>query len=73
MGDSNDKTYLIRQKHSQIMVVNILHNCGHMYYSHHKIIKCVSFESIYYTINPNVALLSKVFSEFDSPFSRINY
>ena len=50
------------------MVVNLLQNWNHIYYSHHKIIKYVSFESIHYAINLNVASSSKVFSEFDNMF-----
>ena len=32
--------------------------------SHHKIIKCVSFELIHYTINMDITSFCKVFSEF---------
>ena len=60
------------------MIVNMLLNYSHMYFSHHRIIKCVDFESIHHkiiecvdfesihcTINLNVASSSRVFSEFD--------
>ena len=39
-----------------------------MYYNHYKIIKNIGFESIIYAINMEVALFSKVFSEFESMF-----
>ena len=41
---------------------------SHMYSSHHKMIKCVGFESIHYAINLDVTSSSRVFSEFDSVF-----
>ena len=59
VGDSNDKTNSIS---SQIMAVNIPQNFGHMYSSHHRIIKCVDFKPIHYAINLNVASSFIVFS-----------
>ena len=53
---------------SQIMIISMLQNLSHMYYSHHKIIKRVSFKSIHCAINLDVASSSKVFSEFDYLF-----
>ena len=53
------------------MAVNMLQNWSHRYSSHYRIIKCVDFESIHYILNLDVALSSKVFSEFDSVFNRM--
>ena len=39
-----------------------------MYSSHHRIIKCVGFESIHCIINLNIVLFSRVFNEFDYVF-----
>ena len=39
-----------------------------MYYSYHKIIKCVDFKSIYYIINLDAVSFFRVFNEFDSLF-----
>ena len=50
------------------MVINMLQDWNHMYSSHYRIIKYVSFEPIIYAINLNIASSSKVFSEFDSMF-----
>ena len=50
------------------MVVGMLQNWNHRYSSHYRIIKYVGFRPIIYAINPDVALSSKVFSEFDSVF-----
>ena len=46
------------------MIVNMLQNLSHMYSSHFKIIKCVSFKPIHYVINLDVASSFKVF-KFD--------
>ena len=54
VGDSNGKAYSINIS-SQIMVVNMLLNFSHMYYSYHKIIKCVGFKPIHCAINMNTA------------------
>ena len=43
----------------------MLENWSNIYYSHYRIIKCIGFEPIYYVINVDVALSSKVFSEFN--------
>ena len=39
-----------------------------MYYSHHRIIKYVDFESIHCAINLDAASFFRVFSEFDYVF-----
>ena len=39
-----------------------------MYYSHHRIIKCVDFELTHCTINLEVVSSSRVFSEFNYVF-----
>ena len=39
-----------------------------MYFSNHKIIKCVGFESIHFVINLNVASSSRGFRKFDYVF-----
>ena len=49
------------------MDVNILQNLSHIYSSHHRIIKYVSFEPINCAINLDTSF-SKVFSEFDCVF-----
>ena len=36
------------------MCVNILQNWSHIYYNHHRIIKCVGFKPIYCVINLDV-------------------
>ena len=54
------KTYLISRRY-QIMVVSILKNYGHRYYSHY-IIKFVGFMPIYYTINLGIVSSYMVFS-----------
>ena len=57
------------------MIVNMLQNYSHKYFSHNSnikyicsIIKCISFESIYYVINLDVVSLFMVFSDFDFMF-----
>ena len=50
------------------MVVNMLQNLSHMYSSHHRIINYVGLKLIHYAINLDVALSSRVFSEFDYVF-----
>ena len=50
------------------MIVNMLHNLSHMYFSHYNIIKCIGLELIHYAINLNFASFSKVFKEFDYVF-----
>ena len=66
MGDSNNKSYLI--KTSNEIMVCILQNRIHMYSRYHGIIKCVDFKPIYYAINLDVMSSSKIFSEFDYLF-----
>ena len=61
MGNSNSKTDSIKAS-SQIIVVN------HMYSSHYKIIKYISFNSIYYAINLDIMSFFKIFSKFDHIF-----
>ena len=39
---------------NQIMIINILQNMSHTYYSNHMIIKCVDFELIHYVIDFDV-------------------
>ena len=56
-----DQTEII----NQIIVANMLQNWNHRYSNQYKIIKCVGFELIHYTINLDAASSSKVFSEFD--------
>ena len=53
---------------SLFMVVNMLKNWNHMYYSHHKIIKYIGFKSIHYAVNLDTQSSSIVFSEFDYVF-----
>ena len=65
VGDSNGKVDSIKTS-SQIMVVSMLHNLSHMYYSLHRIIKCVGFKPIHCAINLDDASSSRVFSKFDS-------
>ena len=67
MGNSNDKTYSI-EKSSQIMIVSMLQNWSSMYYSHHIIVKFISFKPIYCVINLDIASSSIVFSDFDYLF-----
>ena len=50
------------------MIVNMLHNWNHKYYSHYKIIKYVGFKSVIYANNVDGASSFKFFSEFDSKF-----
>ena len=50
------------------MVVNILQNLSHKYFSYYSIIKYISFESIYYVFNLNAILFFMIFSEFDYVF-----
>ena len=50
------------------MVVNMLQNWNHIYYSLHRIIKCVGFKLIHCAINLDIALSFRVFSEFDYVF-----
>ena len=47
---------------NQIIVISMLQNYSHMYSNHNSIIKIVSFESIYYVINPNTISFSMIFS-----------
>ena len=67
VNDSNRKANLIKQRH-QIMVINILQNLSHMYYSHHRIIKCVGFKPIHCAINLDDVSSFKAFNEFDYVF-----
>ena len=46
---------------SQIMVVSMLKNLSHKYYSHY-IIKCLDFISIYYAINKDIISSYMIFS-----------
>ena len=48
------------------MVVSMLQNLSHKYYSHYIIIKFVGFELIYYVINFNVVSSSLIFSDLVS-------
>ena len=50
------------------MIVNMLQNRNHKYYSHYKIIKYLGFELIIYVINLDIASFSKVFNEFNFMF-----
>ena len=45
------------------MVVGMLQNLSHEYYSHYNIIKFVRFEQIYYTIYLDVVSSSMLFSD----------
>ena len=45
------------------MIVNMLQNLSHKYYSHYIIIKFVGFELIYYVINFNIVSSSMIFSD----------
>ena len=50
------------------MVIIMLYNWNHKYYSYYKIIKYVDFELIIYAINLDVIIATpsfKVFNEFD--------
>ena len=62
------------------MVVNILHNWSHIYFSYNSDIKCVGstikciiLEPIYYTINLNVVSSSMIFNDFDFMFLSMYY
>ena len=69
VSDANDKTYSNNKKlQIKIMVVDIVQNFIHMYYSYYKIIKSVDFKSIYYAINLNIVLSFRVFNYFDYIF-----
>ena len=57
------------------MIVNILQNYSHIYYSHNNNIKCVSltikcmdFELIHYNINMNIVSFFYIFNDFDCIF-----
>ena len=57
------------------MIVKMLQNLNHRYYSHNNNIKCVEstikfidFESFHYTINLNVFSSFMVFNDFDFIF-----
>ena len=67
MGDFNDKTDSIKTL-NQLIIVNILYNLSHMYYSHHIIIKYIGFKPIYYAINSYIVLYFINFNEFNSLF-----
>ena len=67
VGDSNGKAYSINTS-SQIMIVNMLQNFSHMYYSYHRIIKCIGFKPIHCAINLNATSSSRFLNEFDSLF-----
>ena len=59
----------IQSRHQvKCTVVSMLQNWSYMYYSHHRIIKCVGFKLICCAINLNVVSFSRIFSEFDSSF-----
>ena len=62
MDDLNGKTI------KQIQSSNKSYNCSLIYYSHHKIIKYISFESIHYAINLDIASSSIIFRGFESVF-----
>ena len=64
VGDLNGKADSIKTS-SQIMVVSMLQNLSHMYYSHHRIIKYVGFKPIHCAINLDIASSSRVLHEFD--------
>ena len=62
------------------MVVNILHNWSHIYFSYNSdikyvgsTIKCIILEPIYYTINLNVVSSSMIFNDFDFMFLSMYY
>ena len=54
------------------MVVGMLQNLSHRYFSYYSIIKFVSFELIYYAINLGVISSSMIFNEFVYVFLYIN-
>ena len=52
MCDSNGK---VNQKDQvKSLFIDMMENLSHMYYSHHIIIKYVSFKSIHYAINLDI-------------------
>ena len=74
--DSDDQNiYDNRRQKIKSIVVNMLHNYNHMYYSYNNNIICVDstikyidFESFYYVINLDVISSYIVFSDIDSVF-----
>ena len=55
VGDSDGSSIFDQtETTNQIMVVNILQNLSHRYFSHYSITKFVGFEPIYYIINLDV-------------------
>ena len=75
LGDSDEQNIYNHIKEINLMVVNMLQNLSHRYFSHNSnikcislIIKCIDFESIHCTINLNVVSSFMVFSEFDFIF-----
>ena len=65
------KTYPIRDKKIQSMIVYMLENLSHRYSSHNSNIKCVGFELIHYAIKPYVISSYIAFREFDFVFLSI--
>ena len=50
------------------MVINILQNLSHIYFSHHIIIKYVDFKSFHCVINLDATSSSRVYTKFNSMF-----
>ena len=67
MDDYNEQS-IFDHRINQIMIVNVLWNWNHIYFSDNSDIKCVGFELIYYTTNLNVVSSFIVFSDFDYMF-----
>ena len=64
VDDSNEQSIFHQiQTTNQIIVISILQNLSHIYFSHYNIIKFISFVPIYYAINPSVVSFSMVFND----------
>ena len=75
LGDSYDQSISDQKQEIKSMIINILQNRSHMYYSHNSSIKyetstmkCIDFGLIHYVINLNVVSFFMIFRNFDYMF-----
>ena len=71
-GDSDDQSIFDQQQEIKLIVVNMLQNLNHKYFSNNRnikyvgsTIKCIGFELIHHAINLNVIPFSMVFRDFN--------
>ena len=75
LGDLDEQSIYGHRQEIKSIVVNMLQNWSHTYYSYNSnikyigsTIKCINFKLIHYAIDLDVVSLFMVFNDFDSMF-----